>query len=60
MKRYEPVFNELGSKFVINGISFSIDENGIVSTTDCGILGHFEECQKFGEAMADLIEALIN
>lgn len=46
------------SSITIAGIRFFIDGDGIVSTKDGGVLGHFEYCQHQGLLWADLLTAL--
>lgn len=38
----------------LNNIKFIIDDNQLISTRQCGHLGHLEDCIQVAEALSDL------
>lgn len=46
-------------KIRVNNVTFEITPAGLVSTRECGALGHVEECTRRGEALLELVDILV-
>ncbi len=58
IRRPENPYQSPMRKLRVGKVAFEIDEEGQVSTKECGALGHEEECIRRGEALMALLKTL--